>query len=163
MSELVHRLRVDAIPREGVERQVVATAEECAALAARMRIPGVRSVSCRFHLRPGTGGRILAEGRLRAAVVQSCVVTLEDVSARIDDRFVVHFVPEGTEIDEDDPESPDEIPYAEDQIDLGEAAAEQLALSLDPYPRRPGATLPEAASDPEESPFAALARLVRKS
>ena len=163
MSEFVRRLRVDAIPHEGIERQVAATVEECAALAARMRIPGVRSLSCHFDLRPGVGGRILAKGRLRAAIVQSCVVTLEDVSATVNDRFVVHFVPEGTEIDEDDPESPDEIPYAGDQIDLGEAAAEQLALSLDPYPRSPGATLPEAASDPEESPFAALARLARKS
>ena len=41
-------------------------------------------------------------------------------------------------------------------IDLGEAAAEQLALALDPYPRAPGAVL-EMEEEPEAAPFAALA------
>jgi hypothetical protein len=43
-------------------------------------------------------------------------------------------------------------------LDLGEAVAEQLALALDPYPRVPGAELPEIESDPQERPFAALRR-----
>ena len=48
-------------------------------------------------------------------------------------------------------------------IDLGEAAVEQLALALDPYPRGPGADAAEAAlpADPDDTPqshFAALAR-----
>ena len=44
-------------------------------------------------------------------------------------------------------------------LDLGEAAAEQLALSLDPYPRAPGAELPEVATEAEANPFAALRRM----
>ena len=42
-------------------------------------------------------------------------------------------------------------------LDLGEAAAEQLGLALDPYPRQPGAELAAAAEDDESSPFAVLA------
>ena len=34
------------------------------------------------------------------------------------------------------------MPYGGDSIDLGAALAEQLALALDPYPRKPGAKLP---------------------
>lgn len=59
------------------------------------------------------------------------------------------------------PESDDEIPFEGNQIDLGEAAAEQLGLALDPYPRMPGAELPEAEADVELHPFARLAGLRR--
>lgn len=157
------RLRADSLPYQGAEHAVAATAEECAALAARLRIPAVKSLSCRFRLRPETGGRVVAEGQLRANVVQSCVVTLEDVPERVRDQFLVHFVPFGAEINDDDPESPDEIPFHGGVIDLGEAATEQLALALDPYPRKPGATLPPEATEADDSPFAALARLSRKT
>jgi hypothetical protein len=47
-------------------------------------------------------------------------------------------------------------------LDLGEAAAEQLALALDPYPRKPDARLLGAAEDPPGFPFAALAPLARR-
>ena len=47
-------------------------------------------------------------------------------------------VPAGQESDDADPEAPDEIGYADGMLDLGEAAAEQLALALDPYPRSAG-------------------------
>ena len=70
-------------------------------------------------------------------------------------------MPDGTEAEDDDPEAPDDIPYGGGSIDLGEAAAEQLALALDPYPRRPGAVLAETTAAADRSPFAALARLQR--
>ena len=50
-------------------------------------------------------------------------------------------------------------------IDLGEAIADTLALSLDPYPRSAGAdaALKEAGvlTEAEAGPFAALAKLKR--
>ena len=71
-------------------------------------------------------------------------------------RFVVE-----EQADEDiDPESEDEIVYDGSTIDLGEAATEQLALGLDPYPRKPGATLDDEADAPSSSPFAVLRRKV---
>jgi hypothetical protein len=44
-------------------------------------------------------------------------------------------------------------------IDLGEATTEQLALALDPFPRKPGAEIPPEAKEAPEGPFAALGRI----
>jgi hypothetical protein len=81
----------------------------------------------------------------------------------VEDRFTIRFVPDGREPTDDDPEAPDEIPYQGSTIDLGEAATEQLALALDPYPRLPGAELDPAARDREPSPFGSLTALRPKS
>ena len=60
----------------------------------------------------------------------------------------------------------DTLPIENGAIDLGEAAAETLALALDPFPRSPGAdaALAEAGvlGESEAGPFAALADLKRK-
>jgi hypothetical protein len=58
-------------------------------------------------------------------------------------------------------QQPDEIPSENGVVDLGEAVAEQLALALDPYPRAPGAAMPEETDDAaaERHPMAALAKL----
>jgi uncharacterized metal-binding protein YceD (DUF177 family) len=99
---------------------------------------------------------------LRARVVRTCVVTLEDFETLTEERFRVRFVPVGRESDDDDPESDDEIPYTAGMVDLGEAAAEQLALALDPYPRKPGAIFePPQDVKQEEGPFAVLAQLTK--
>lgn len=138
---------------------VTATADECAALAVRLHIPAVSSVRCSFTLR-ARGTVVTAEGDLVAHVVQECVVSLEPVVQEVRERFVLRFVPEGRETEDDAPDSPDEIPYGGLKIDLGEAVAEQLALALDPYPRRPDAVLGDAAAG-DGSPFGALAGLRR--
>jgi len=163
-----HRpLLLDHIPPHGYEITVKANPEECVALRARLLIPGVKSLSCRFHLHKLPRGAVAVEGELRARIVQTCVVSLDDFTADIKETFSLRFVPAGTETDEtdpasNDPDSLDEIPYDGVYVDLGEAATEQLALSLDPYPRKPDAELPAAATDAEPSPFAVLAALQRK-
>ena len=141
---------------------MVATKAECAALAERMAIPAIASLSCHFRLSPSQGGVILAEGTLRARVTQICVVSLEPFTNIVAEDFRVRFVPEGTPIDDDDPESDDLLPYAGNTIDLGEAAAEQLGLALDPFPRNPASELPAAATEPLEGPFAALLKFKAK-
>ena len=57
------------------------------------------------------------------------------------------------------PDMPDEIVYEGINIDLGEAAAEQLALSLDPYPRHPGAALEGVEEGETAGPFGRLTGL----
>ena len=91
-------------------------------------------------------------------VTQTCVVSLDAFAAPVSDHFVIRFVPAGRETDDIDPDSDDEIPYTDGVIDLGEAAAEQLALVLDPWPRKPDASLPEATPDEPASPFSALSK-----
>lgn len=147
------------VPGEAVE--IAATQAECARLAARMGIEAVHSLQCRFELAPGAGGVISASIDLLSRISQICVVTLEAFESLLHETAIVRFVPLGAEGDDEDPEAPDEVPYEGNLIDLGEAAAEQLALALDPYPRSPGAVLPEVGEVPEH-PFAALRRLQRE-
>jgi uncharacterized metal-binding protein YceD (DUF177 family) len=160
MTPEFHRpLSLDRIGPQGLDMTVEATAAECSALAERMNIPAVLALSCEFHLIREGRDRVLARGALRASVTQTCVISLEEFDAPVQEVFQVRFVPSGEESDDDDPESDDEIPFEGNAIDLGEAAAEQLGLALDPYPRMPGVEMPEVESEPEDHPFAALRRL----
>jgi uncharacterized metal-binding protein YceD (DUF177 family) len=160
--ELCRPLAVDRVGPDGLVVEVRASAAECVALTRRMAVPAVTGLLCRFRLTAIPGAVLLAEGHLQARVVRVCVVTLEEFETLTEERFRLRFVPAGRESDDDDPESDDEIAYLGATIDLGEAAAEQLALALDPYPRKPDAVLPESANDPVDPPFAALARLPRR-
>jgi hypothetical protein len=162
---IAHRLGAD--PTTVV---VTATPEECAAITQRLGIGGVESLECRFVLRRGDElpdykrrGVIVCTGDLRASVVQDCVMTLEPFESPVVEKFRLLFVRAGTETEDLDPEADDEVAYEDDLIDLGEASVEQLALALDPYPRRPGAELPSDLGGEQLSPFAALARRARDS
>lgn len=164
MAELDRLLPLERVDARGAELTVEATAAERAALARRLAIPAVEALRCRFRLRRATLGSVDADGVLEARVIRTSVVTLEEFAQDVAETFQLRFVPAGQERDDADPEAPDEIPYDGAALNLGEAAAEQLALALDPYPREPDASFPEAAAedDPAPAPFAALARLRRQ-
>lgn len=160
MNPEFHRpLSLDRIGQLGLDMTVEATAAECAALAERMNLPGVLAVSCTFHLIRESRDKVAARGVLRARVTQTCIISLDDFDAAVEEVFQIRFVPSGEETDDIDPESEDEIPFDGNMIDLGEAASEQLGLALDPYPRMPGVEMPEVSDDPEPHPFAALRKL----
>lgn len=161
MSEMPRPVAVDRIGTAGMDMAVEATPNELAAIAARLRLPAVARLRCVFRLKRLDGSIIEASGALDAAVVQTCVVSLDKFPQAVGENFLVRFVPDGTESDDDDPDSPDEIPYPAGAIDVGEAAIEQLALALDPYPRKPGLAEAEEVSDDKPHPFAALAALRR--
>lgn len=164
MSEMQRLLPLDRIGAGWFDFVVEASGEECAALAGRLGIPSVLSLRCAFRLKAGRRGVVAAEGSLTARLVRECVVTLEPFEVAVAESFRVQFVPAErlAEEPEDaaiDPDSDDEVGYEGQSIDLGEAAAEQLALGLDPYPRRPGAALPEDGAQASGGAFAGLARL----
>jgi len=159
--EFPRPLSVARISAAGLAMTVTASADERAALASRFKLPGIAALSCRFVLRPAMGGAYEAEGTLHARITQLCVVSLEAFDSAIEEGFRLRFVPEGDESEDEDPDAVDEVPFAADTLDLGEAAAQQLALALDPYPRKPGAALELPADDGAAHPFAGLARLRR--
>ena len=160
MTPEFHRpISLDRIGTLGLDMTVTATPAECAALAIRMKLPAVLALSCVFHLLRESRDKVLARGILSATVTQTCVISLEDFEAGVREVFQVRFVPSGEEADEADPDSDDEIGFEGNMIDLGEAAAEQLGLALDPYPRMPGVEMPSVEDEPEPHPFAALRRL----
>jgi uncharacterized metal-binding protein YceD (DUF177 family) len=155
-----HRpLSLDRIGPHGLDMTIEANTAECSALAVRMNLPAVLAMSCEFHLIREGRDIVLARGVLNARVTQVCVISLEEFDASVQEIFQVRFVPSGEESDDIDPESDDEIPFEGNQIDLGEAASEQLGLALDPYPRMPGVEMPGVEDEPEPHPFAALRRL----
>lgn len=160
--------RIGGIGAAPVRRRITADVGECGALAAEFGLPGIAGLTGDFTLqaaRGQTGSFIDAELTLEAKVTQVCVVTLEPFEVKVQETAQLRFVPaaalgEGAELAELNPESlegPDEIPYTGESVDLGAALAEQLALALDPYPRKPGAELPAGFTDSVAHPFAALA------
>ena len=160
MTPELHRpIMVERVGPAGLDYRVEASPDECAALAIRMSLPAVQSLTCRFSLERDASGTVVARGHLLARIVQTCVVSLDDFTATVDDHFVVRCVPEGAESDDPDPDALDEIVCPGGILDLGEAAAEQLALALDPYPRAPGAELPEIEAERAFQHFSGLARV----
>ena len=153
------------------ERQVTpkpitieATAEERQALARRFGLVAIEQLQATVAIER-IGEALAARGRLSASIVQSCAVSGEDLPVRIDEPLALRFVPaaqpEGEDI-ELDAEDLDEIPFEGDAFDLGEAAAQSLALAIDPYAAGPEAerVRKEVLSDEAASgPFAALAAL----
>ena len=166
VPEMQRLVAIGQIGPAGLEREVTATPAECAAIALRLQIPAVAALVCRFRLMPMGDGVVAAEGHLVARVTQECIVTTDPFEADVEEAFRVRFVPEDRFVEPDEDDlldlgADDELPYPGHQIDLGDAAVEQLALALDPYPRKPGAELPDPADNEEASPtspFAALAR-----
>src|SRR5579862_1243799 len=162
MTPELHRpFAVDRVGSSGIDVTIQAGPDELAALTRRMGLPAMLSLTCTFHLHHDVAHRLAGHGHLHAEVMQTCVVSLEDFPAIVEEHFTVFFVPPGEETEDEDPAAPDEISYENGVIDLGEAAAEQLALALDPYPRAPGAELPDSANDPEENQFTVLGALKR--
>lgn len=169
-TEFSRTVRDDTIGVEPKRMHIEAGEAERQALARRFGLLALDRLDSDVEVNRTTSG-IVASGRVRASVRQSCVATGEPVAAEIDEEFTVHFRPP--------PESgggEEEIELAEEEmdviftdgglVDVGEAAAQTLALHLDPYPRALGAeaALKEAGvkGEGEAGPFGALAALKDK-
>lgn len=164
--ELSRPLRVEKISANGVEEIILASDRERRALAERFDLIEVKNLESRLTVTPERAGLSYAvRGTLKADVVQRCVVTLEPLSATIEQAIKVSFAaPELLDagqsertLDEDDLE-----PIADGIIDLGELVAQHFGLALDPYPRKSGLPPVEAAfgrPETETRPFARLAAL----
>ncbi|HVY97935.1 MAG TPA: DUF177 domain-containing protein [Dongiaceae bacterium] len=153
-QEFSRFIEADSVGAQPIERRISANAEERAALARRFDLQAIDRLEADFTLRRAGNGVIHVRGTVRGEVVQSCVVTLEPVPARIEDEFAADFAAEtdhpaeDEEIDFEAADPPE--PIRNGHIDLGELAAEHLSLALDPYPRAPGARLAQGPA-PDES------------
>lgn len=175
-KEFSHVVEVDRIGPQGLQMQLEADQAARTAVARRLGILGVLSLRADLKLVPeALAGHYKLTGQLEAEVDQACVVSLEPVRQRISEGFVRRFGPEmearpeadlsAGEAEWLDPEADDPPdPVVGGLIDLGEVVTEELALGLDPYPRRPDAEVPDSYREAAEegskiSPFAALAKL----
>ncbi|WP_240623217.1 YceD family protein [Brevundimonas lutea] len=149
-----------------LERRLEADAATRGRVMKALDLQGLDALSAEVSLKPSGRGWMLS-GRVRAEAVQTCGLTLEPLPVTIDAPFEIGLVeavehPRGPaeEIDislEED--TPDEV---EGVVDLAAYALEQLALSLDPFPRKPGAEFAQPDGPRESSPFDVLNRLKPK-
>jgi uncharacterized metal-binding protein YceD (DUF177 family) len=167
-DNFAHHLRLDRI-HSGDRIDLVADESERQAIAERFGLQSLERLEAHATL-DRTGNSVRAEGRIVAALEQSCVITGEAVAAHVDEAFAIAFRPEpqvarSEEEIELDPTDCDVVFHDGATIDLGSAIADTLALGLPAYPRSPGAeaALKEAGilTEAEGSPFAALAQLMK--
>ena len=165
--EFSRPVRAEQIRRMTGDVHIAADADERAALVRRFGLVTLDRLEADYALSEEDGA-ILARGRVRASLAQPCVATAEPVPETVDTDFTLRFVVEGEALGEDeelelDAEDVDTIGYDGQQIDMGEAVAETMALAMTPYPRSPQADayLKEAGvlSEEQASPFAALLAL----
>jgi uncharacterized metal-binding protein YceD (DUF177 family) len=160
------------IPQGGLSQQRTATDAERAAVANELGVLDCLRLDARYDIRALAAGRYMLSGSLRADVVQSCVVTLEPVTATVNEAFAVEFYPPGENVegsagDIDPFETVDIEPLLHGRIPVGRVVYEQLASGLDPYPRAEGAQLewsePKGEEGAAQSPFDVLKQLRPKT
>ncbi len=163
-SHIVKLSEIGAKPRSAT---LAASEEQRDALAQRFDLPKISSLTAAYKLVTGEHG-IAFSGQLASDLQQSCVITGEAIPVEVREKFDILFVPrkEPGELEEEielTEEDCDLVEYDQAQIDLGEAIAQTLYLSLDPYPRGPNADAVARKkgliSEEEAGPFGALAAL----
>ncbi|MGB0855245.1 MAG: YceD family protein [Pikeienuella sp.] len=157
--------------RKTIEIRHDADADTRAALAAELQLIEIPSLRVEASVTAVGRDQWRVSGTVRAKVVQTCVITLNPVSAIVEEAFDRRFTEDQNAVGSDldfDPVSEDPPELIDESIDVGVVASEALALGLDPYPRARGATFDGAAAIPpgaepirpaDLKPFAGLAAL----
>lgn len=179
-SEWSYFYNADEISKAPREINLSVGEAERAHLLKRLGVRSLDKLDAKLVLRRQDGGRVVyIKGSLAADVVQSCVVSGDDVPAHIQEDFEAWYAdPEdavslvkarrdkqavaghGEMPILDESEDPERI--IDGQIDLGELVVQNLVLALDPYPHAPNAHYElgddnyQEALPKSENPFAAL-------
>lgn len=165
--EFIRTVRIDTLGTAPRAIAIEANKAEREALARRFGFVTLSSLSADLEV-SRREDIVIVRGTLRAALAQSCVATGVPVEERLEESFDVEFRPHPATAAEEEIElgeaEMDVIFYDGALADVGEAAAETLSLSVQPFPRSAAAedALHEAGVKDEEqareesSPFAAL-------
>lgn len=173
-----HEVSVARLPQKGMSIRLTASAAELIALANAHGLISVDEFQAELLVSKWRRDGVRITGQVKANIVQTCSITLEPLPALIDADIDALFVPESSKLarpkldedgemilDADGPDAPET--FTGDQLDIGAIAEEFFALSIDPYPRKPGAALDlvqeiEEIKPAKVSPFAKLAQLKQK-
>jgi len=168
--DISNEFDLSSVGEDGIEATIVASDGYKSELPERLGVLAVSSLSGALAIRPWRKGGFRVSGTIIAEISQSCIVTLEPVTERLEEPFDRTFLAAKemdrfrldaeVEIDLDAADPPEILEGT--TLSLGDLIAEHLALGLNPYPRKPNAdaVLPsEAGEDERVSPFAALKNL----
>lgn len=156
-----------SIPEAGLDVTREANEETRAALAEALDIDACLRLVARYTIKPFESGRFELHGTAELGAQQTCVVTLEPLERTYRVRLdVAYWPPEllgdgpGADIDSlaDDPE-----PIEEGRLDVGRVIYEELASTVDPFPRKEAAAFEwkDEETPARDNPFAALEKLKR--
>jgi hypothetical protein len=161
------------IPAAGLTVERTAEPGERDRIARALDLTACSRLVAAYSITPSGSGRYRLRGTLTCDVEQACGVTLEPVASTIAERLDVPFwpadeipPPKSGEVDLEGEEDPE--PIIEGRIAVGRLVYECLAAAIEPFPRRPEATLELSATDADEArgtaegPFAVLAELQKK-
>ena len=160
-------MKLHELSRGPVRLTLEPDADQRAAIAKRVGLKSLPALRADVTVKPWLDGAELSGG-FDAVVEQVCGVTLDPFEQPLRGEIDVRVVPAGSphaatseggemELDPDAPDAPDAMDG--DAIDVSAYVIEHLALEIDPFPRKPGATFEYEAPKEETSPFAALKKL----
>lgn len=167
--EWTRMIDIRQLPQTPVD--IEADADERRRLAGRFGLTAIEHLTAHVQFEADKD-RITVTGRIRAAIIQACAISGEDFPVAIDEPVDLRFVPPQTAPVPDEEielsaEACDEIEYTGTAFDLGEALAQTLALSIDPFAQGPDADRARAehglAGESTGGAFAALSALKPKA
>ena len=179
VSPVSFKVFVTRLPQKGMPVVIDADAGQRAALASAHELVSVERFHAKLHVAPWKRNGVKVSGHVEAEITQECGVTLEPLQATIEEEVEGLFLPAGSKlgregfetsgeihIDAEGPDSPET--FTGDMIDVGALAEQFFGLAIDPYPRKPGATLApgdrsEVSVQPEGPLQEKLRQLTRKS
>lgn len=137
--EFSRRIELVCIPDSGLKKRVKASLAECRLLANRFGVSSISNLTAEVEAKSIDSHSYLVSVAFQVEVVQLCVVSLNPVRSRVNERFEVKvkncFLEAASDVfidmgDEDPPEQLDE-----GGVDVGELIAQHLLLCIDPYRR----------------------------
>ncbi len=138
--EFSRRVKLARIGAEPYRQQISATDAERAALARRFDLVSLDRLEAAVELIPIGGERtILLRADFEAAFEQRCIVTLDPIAGVLAERFELLYGPPEAEETASSLVGEDVAfePLVGDEIDIGEAVAQEFSLALPPFPRSP--------------------------
>ena len=164
--------RLTQLKQQPLTVELSADEAERTALARRFGLVSLDQLDAEVVL-TAEGEDVLADGHLRAKVEQACVASGEPIAVTLYEPVNLRFSPEPDQVQDEadeemaessaDIDDRDLVHFEDAAIDIGEAVAQTLLLSLDPYPRSPDADAflkqKGVVSEEDAGPFGALAGL----
>lgn len=174
VSPVSFEVSITRLPQKGMPVVFEADAPQREALADVHGLLSVERFRAELLVTSWRRNGVKVRGKVHADITQQCVVTLEPIEATVDEDVDSIFLPadsklgrlgfgDGGEIlvDADGPDAPEV--FSGDTIDVGALAAEFFGLGVDPYPRKPGASLAsDEDADALDLPEGPLQQKLRK-